>query len=191
MCERHADTEVLTGLLAGAGLAPRGRFVPTDAVMQGDAYFDGRGPLDPAWRRGDSLWSVVSDVELEDALTRIRTLDGAGALDAFVAEQDRIRPSVGQFGFHYAVKDLAAGNDRPIGRRLSVGVVAWASASPQPDRPRPPLSGIFVTAVAGQTNGFANTLEAAQSVRNGWAEQHHCLHYLRRAPYSAGRRRSR
>ena len=107
MCERHADTEVLTGLLAGAGLAPRGRFVPADAVMQGDAYFNGRGPLDPAWRRGDSLWSVVSEVELGDALARIRALDEAGELDAFVAEQDRMRPSVGQIGFHYAVREPA------------------------------------------------------------------------------------
>ena len=107
MCERHADTEVLAGLLAEAGLAPRGRFVPADAVMQGDAYFNGRGPLDPAWRRGDSLWSVVSEVELGDALTRIRALDEAGELDAFVAEQDRMRPSVGQIGFHYAVREPA------------------------------------------------------------------------------------
>ena len=37
MRRRHADTEVLTALLAGAGLAPRGRFVPTDTVLPGDA----------------------------------------------------------------------------------------------------------------------------------------------------------
>ncbi len=72
---RHADTEVLKGLLAEAGLIPRGRFVPSDAVMQGGAYFDRRGPLDPAWRRGDSLWSMVSESELERALDRIRALD--------------------------------------------------------------------------------------------------------------------
>ena len=104
MCRRHADTGVLAGLLAQAGLAPRGRFVPSDALMQGDAYFNGRGPLDPVWRRGDSLWSVVSESELERALDRIRTLDEAGTLDAFVAEQDRMRPSVGQIGFHYAAR---------------------------------------------------------------------------------------
>jgi len=107
MRRRHADTEVLTGLLAGAGLAPRGRFVPSDAVLQGDAYFDGRGPLDPAWRRGDSLWSVVSDSELEGALNAIRALDEAGTLDAFVAEHDRMRPSVGQIGFHCAAREPA------------------------------------------------------------------------------------
>ena len=107
MCSRHADTEALTSLLCEAGLAPRGRFVPTHAVMQGDAYFDGRGPLDPAWRRGDSLWAVVSESELGHTLDRIRALDKAGTLDAFVAEQDRMRPSVGQFGFHYAVREAA------------------------------------------------------------------------------------
>ena len=104
---RHVDKEVLKGLLAGAGLMPRGRFVPSDAVMQGDAYFDGRGPLDPAWRRGDSLWSMVPDSELERALDRIRALDEAGTLDAFVDEQDRMRPSVGQVGFHCAVREPA------------------------------------------------------------------------------------
>ena len=108
MRRRHADTEVLKGLLAEAGLIPRGRFVPSDAVMQGGAYFDGRGPLDPAWRRGDSLWSMVSESELERALDRIRALDEAGTLDAFVDEQDRMRPSVGQVGFHCAVREPAA-----------------------------------------------------------------------------------
>ena len=105
MCRRHADTDVLNGLLADAGFVLRGRFVPCDAVMQGDAYFDGRGPLDPAWRRGDSMWSVVSESELESALRRIRALDEAGTLDAFVAEQDRERPSIGQVGFHFAVRE--------------------------------------------------------------------------------------
>ena len=107
MRRRHADTDELNALLAEAGLVPRGRFVPADAVMQGDAYADGHGPLDPGWRRGDSLWSVISDSELNRALDRIRTLDDAGTLDAFVAEQDRMRPSVGQIGFHYAVREPA------------------------------------------------------------------------------------
>ena len=107
MRRRHADTEVLKGLLAEAGLIPRGRFVPSDAVMQGGTYFDRRGPLDPSWRRGDSLWSMVSESELERALDRIRALDEAGTLDAFVDEQDRMRPSVGQVGFHCAVREPA------------------------------------------------------------------------------------
>ena len=112
MCRRHADTEVLNGLLAGAGLAPHGRFVPSDALMQGEAYFDGRGPLDPAWRRGDSLWSTVSESELARALDTVRAHDEAGTLGAFVAEHDRVRPSIGQVGFHVAIRDPGADRDR-------------------------------------------------------------------------------
>ena len=104
MCRRHADTGILTRLLAGAGLSPRGRFVPADALMQGDAYFDARGPLDPAWRRGDSLWSTVSETELARALDATLARDASGTLAAFVAEHDRRRPSIGQFGFHFAVR---------------------------------------------------------------------------------------
>ena len=117
MRRRHVDTDELDALLAEAGLAPRGRFVPTDAVMQGDAYADGRGPLDPAWRRGDSLWSVISDSELKRALDRIRALDDAGTLDAFVAEHDRMRTSVGQVGFHFAVREptTETANGAPVG----------------------------------------------------------------------------
>ena len=135
MCRRHADTEVLTGLLAEAGLAPRGRFVPIDAIMQGEAYFNGRGPLDPAWRRGDSLWSMVSESELEDALARIRVLDEAGTLDAFVTGQDRMRSVIGQIGFHCAVRQTfhvdgapakangTSGHDASASRRDRVGAV--------------------------------------------------------------------
>ena len=108
---RHPDTAELARLLAGAGLEPRGRFVPSDALLRGDAYFDGRGPLDPAWRRGDSLWSDVSKAELARALETVRTLDAAGTLDAFVAEHDRRRPAVGQTSFHFAVRALGADRD--------------------------------------------------------------------------------
>ena len=104
MCLRHADTGVLNGLIAEAGIEPRGCFVPSDALMQGRAYFNGRGPLDPAWRRGDSLWSTVSEPELERALATVRAHDEAGTLDAFVAQHDRARPAIGQFVFHHGVR---------------------------------------------------------------------------------------
>ncbi len=109
MRERHPDSFVLTRLLAEAGLDPRGRFVTSDALMRGDAYFDGRGPLDPAWRRGDSLWSVVGEAELARALETVRALDAAGTLDAFVSKHDRRRPLIGQTGFHFAVRAPGTG----------------------------------------------------------------------------------
>ena len=134
----------MTVLLAEAGLTPAGRFVPSDALIQGDAYFDGRGPLDPAWRRGDSLWSMVSEAELERALDRVRALDDAGTLDAFVAEHDRVRPSIGQIGFHYAIREThtagiapALPRGGPSARLQSIrpsGFIRWSTSHAEDGR---------------------------------------------------------
>ena len=91
--------ETLRGFLVDAGFAPRGSFVPLDAVCQGPAYFDGRGPLDKAWRDGDSFWALVDAQELAGALDQVRKLDEASMLDDFLAEHDARRPSIGQITF--------------------------------------------------------------------------------------------
>lgn len=104
MVERFVPLAELEELMAACGLAPRGRFVPTDAVVQGASYFDARGPLDPAWRAGDSLWSTVTADELEAMETRVRELDARGELEAFVARQDADRVHIGQTTFVCAAR---------------------------------------------------------------------------------------
>ncbi len=99
---RFAPLEVLRAIFEEAGFVTRGSFVPLDAVCQGDAYFDGRGPLDKAWRDGDSFWAHVGAAELDAAQARVRELDAAGALKAFVAERDARRPEIGQITFLFA-----------------------------------------------------------------------------------------
>ncbi len=99
-----APLESLQEFLADAGFAPRGSFVPVDAICQGAAYFDGRGPLDKKWRDGDSFWALVEEQELAAALEKVRSLYEAGELDAFVAEHDARRPSIGQITFVCAVR---------------------------------------------------------------------------------------
>lgn len=96
---RYPSLDTLSRLLAGAGLAETGRFVPVDAVLQGDAYFDPSGPLEPSWRAGDSTWSLADDDELAAALARVEELETAGALAGFFAEHDARRPQVGQTTF--------------------------------------------------------------------------------------------
>ena len=59
MLARCAPKDHLRGLLAELGFAVLDRVAPTDSVLQGDAYFDARGPLRPAWRRGDSIWALA------------------------------------------------------------------------------------------------------------------------------------
>ncbi len=96
---RFAPLEALRAIFEDAGFVNRGSFVPVDAVCQGDAYFDGRGPLDKAWRDGDSFWAQVDAAEVDGALARVRELDAGGTLDAFVTEHDTRRPEIGQITF--------------------------------------------------------------------------------------------
>jgi len=77
------------------------QILPT-MVLQGDAYFDARGPLRDAWRNGDSAWSLATLGELEKALSTIRELDRLGQLEATMREWDAPRQRMGQVTFLYA-----------------------------------------------------------------------------------------
>ncbi len=103
-CRRVAPLETLEAMLADAGLVHRGRFVPADALSQGEAYFNGEGPLDETWRNGDSFWAALSGAELEEAQARVRALAAEGRLADFVAEHDRARPNLGQITFVFATR---------------------------------------------------------------------------------------
>lgn len=98
---RYAPLDVVEDAATAAGLSPAGRLVPVDAVLQGPSYFDGRSPLDEAWRNGDSAWSLASTAELDAAGEQIRALleAGEGALEDFVHEHDDRRAEVGQLTF--------------------------------------------------------------------------------------------
>lgn len=97
--DRHVSLEHLKDLMREGGIGCVGSFVPVDGLMQGDDYFNGRGPLDESWRAGDSVWALVTDAELNRALDRVRALDASGELDAFVAANDERRKDIGQFTF--------------------------------------------------------------------------------------------
>jgi ubiquinone/menaquinone biosynthesis C-methylase UbiE len=96
---RYAPLSVLADLAEANGLTVTGQFVPIDAVLQGPSYFDGAGPLSEAWRRGDSSWSLVDDAEMATMAEQVTTRRDRGELDAYVAEADARRPSIGQVTF--------------------------------------------------------------------------------------------
>ncbi len=105
-----APLDALRRILDDAGFTYRGAIVPIDAVCQGEAYFDGRGPLDEAWRAGDSIWALASADEIARACARVGELDRAGALADFVAEHDARRPLIGQITFLFATRDGGDGS---------------------------------------------------------------------------------
>jgi len=102
MCARHIPLAGLAALLEECGFENRGRIVPVDAVLQGPAYFNPRGPLDPSWRDGDSIWSTVPPERLEQICARLRQLDREGMLVEFFRAQDADREDIGQVTFIHA-----------------------------------------------------------------------------------------
>ena len=93
---RYVPIDELLEILDDCGLAHRGTFAPIDATVQGEAYFDPRGPLSKEWRDGDSVWSLVAEDRLNRALSRVRDLDERGDLETYVARNDAPRTHIGQ-----------------------------------------------------------------------------------------------
>ena len=71
-------------------------------VLQGERYFDIRGILDPTWRNGDSIWSLVPEANLHAVLTEVNQLLQLGHMDEFMRHADRQRHLVGQTTFTIA-----------------------------------------------------------------------------------------
>ena len=102
MTAKFVALDTIETILGDVGFTPEGRFVPVDGVCQGDAYFNGRGPLDKSWRDGDSFWALADAEELESALATVGDLDRAGKLDGFVAGHEARRREIGQITFLHA-----------------------------------------------------------------------------------------
>lgn len=99
---RYAPLGDLITHLQNLGFYYQNRFAPIDAPVQGELYFDPRGPFRKEWRDGDSVWSLTSDDELNHALSQLRALDEEGKLETFVAQNDAHRQNIGQITILYA-----------------------------------------------------------------------------------------
>jgi SAM-dependent methyltransferase len=101
---RLMPLSALETTLCACGIDPRGRFVPVDAVLQGEDYLDPRGPLRAEWRAGDSIWALVDEAELADVERKLCDLDARGELEAYVAEHDFLRSQIGQVTLLYGIR---------------------------------------------------------------------------------------
>jgi ubiquinone/menaquinone biosynthesis C-methylase UbiE len=102
---RYVPLDELVEIFIDCGFAYRGRFAPVDAPIQGESYFNPRGPLDKEWRDGDSVWSLVAEDRLERTLSRIQALDERGELEAYMAHNDALRPQIGQATVLFASRE--------------------------------------------------------------------------------------
>jgi SAM-dependent methyltransferase len=97
---------ILNELLCNAGFTKIDREVPYDAMLQGKSYLDARGILNPTWRNGDSIWSLVSETHLNSVLTEVNQLLQLDQMDEFMQLADQRRPLVGQTTFTIAQKNM-------------------------------------------------------------------------------------
>ena len=104
--EKHIDTEKLFKHLKKNGFGSIEQKAPLDVIMQGNELFNVDGPFDPQWRRGDSIWSLVSDDDLNDVLEFIRALKNSSKLEEYIQDKDRSRLKYGQITFTIARKIL-------------------------------------------------------------------------------------
>ena len=103
MVKRFLPTEaVFEEVLCDNGFTNIDREVPYSDVLQGERYFDIRGILDPSWRDGDSIWSLVPEMSLRAVLTEVNQLLQLGHMGEFMRHADQQRPLVGQTTFTIA-----------------------------------------------------------------------------------------
>jgi len=99
---RCAPAERIESILADCGFHLTDLIVPAEVVLQGQAYFDPRGPLKEDWRSGDSFWALATPAQLRRVEAQLTRLEVAGHLTAFVEERDRGRSGCGQVSYFLA-----------------------------------------------------------------------------------------
>ncbi len=96
---RYLPVEALVRSLNELGLRAVERWTPLDAVLQGEAYLDPRGPFRREWRDGDSSWALAEEAELRRALERLDRMIADGSIRAFLAARETLRRACGQATF--------------------------------------------------------------------------------------------
>jgi ubiquinone/menaquinone biosynthesis C-methylase UbiE len=106
--DRCISAEKLEAMLSEVGFAFEDRFVPLDGVLQGAAYFQAAGPLEPQWRQAESSWALAPEAEIAAAETKLRELQENGGLAEYFVEHDEKRRQTGQTTFFLARKSAEA-----------------------------------------------------------------------------------
>jgi len=100
----HPEIANVIEMCETMGFTFKGRYVQTDRVLQGKQYFNRLGPLDESWRNADSLFSSLTETELNSFVKRIEEMEKMGSLKAFIERHNELRANIGQVTFLKLVK---------------------------------------------------------------------------------------
>ncbi len=104
--EKTIRLEEIAEQLQEVGFFSHRHEVPLDLILQDEAYFYADRILDPDWRSGDSIWSLVENKNLADVLEKVVELQKSGKLEYFMLQHDQPRKTSGQVTFTVAGKQL-------------------------------------------------------------------------------------
>jgi len=104
--EKTIRLEKIAEQLHEVGFLSHRHEVPLDLILQNEAYFQFDSILDPDWRRGDSIWSLVEDEILANVLEKAEDLMKSGKLEYFMLQHDQSRKTSGQVTFTVAGKQI-------------------------------------------------------------------------------------
>jgi hypothetical protein len=96
---RMPDLDPLTQILAAAGFEIELIEADLDGILQGASYLNPTGPLNEAWRAGDSTWSLATETELTAAGERVEGMNLDGTMQAWLEAREEKRRSRGQSTF--------------------------------------------------------------------------------------------
>lgn len=96
---RYPQIKHLESVLSGIGIDDFEHYIEVKDVLQGESYFDPKGPFSQTYRDADSNWTLVSPEELESALNQLKEHEKNGNLEAYVEGRDDLRKKIGQMTF--------------------------------------------------------------------------------------------
>ena len=87
---------------------------PDSCLILKEQYSNIEGPLSPEWRCIDSIWGLVDDDELKEAIAKVEEMKQEGTLHQYYEETDATRRRIGQSITIFAQK--------PVEEHLSNGI---------------------------------------------------------------------
>lgn len=65
-------------------------------MIREEQYGNIEGPLSPEWRCIDSIWGLVDEEELQEAIAKVQKMKDNGTLSTYFDDTDATRRRIGQ-----------------------------------------------------------------------------------------------
>ncbi|HIG26645.1 MAG TPA: class I SAM-dependent methyltransferase [Verrucomicrobiales bacterium] len=99
LAQKYIPIDQLRQFLHEIGFGDVRQIVDVAEIFYGDHYYDLEGPLNAAWRDGDSIWSLLTEEELNTSLESYRRAHADNRLKEILNRTEKRRRAIGQSVF--------------------------------------------------------------------------------------------